>query len=169
MLNSHLTLIASAVKSRCPGHHERLAGILSRPAALEGARDDPLKEAQPLHAVLPDLAPHGVDQLIRDEPVAELRVFRVDVVGGVDQMRVVPVSGRHRRAPSGVICGLGEAEHPARHRDRDPLAGEVADQGIHHFGLTSRPRYTAARRRTSFSCSSSRILFFVSRNSADSA
>ena len=29
---------------------------------------------------------------------------------------------------------LGEAQHPAGHRDRDPVGGKVKDQRVHHFG-----------------------------------
>lgn len=117
----------------------RPAGLLPRPAALEDARGDALQGTQALDAVPPDLEPHRVDQLIGDEPGAELRVVRMHVHCGVDQVRVVPVPLANRVPAPGVVRRRGEAEHPARHRDRDPLAGEIADQGIHHSGFTSRP------------------------------
>ena len=52
----------------------------------------------------------------------------------------------------------GKLENPARHRDGDPVVGQLADEREHHFpGRFAWDRYAAARRRTSFSCSSSRI------------
>ena len=58
-------------------------------------------------------------QLVGDEPVAELGVVVVDVDRGVDQVRVVPVALRDRVGLPLVERLLGEAEHPAGHRDRD--------------------------------------------------
>jgi hypothetical protein len=61
----------------------------------------------------------------------------------------------------------GDLENPARHRDGDTVAGKVADERVHHFpGSCAWDRYAAARRSTSFSCSSNRIRFFASRSSA---
>ena len=69
------------------------------------------------------------------------------------------------------VVGLaGELEDPARHRDGDPVGGQLADERVHHFpGRFACDRYAAARRSTSFSCSSSRIRRFASRSSAFSA
>ena len=88
------------------------AGLLPRPTALEDARGDPLQGTQAMHAVLPNLEPHDVDQLIDDEPIAELRVVRMDVLGGVDHARVIPVPLGHRAPTPHVISRRGEAEHP---------------------------------------------------------
>src|SRR3712207_8427755 len=44
-------------------------------------------------------------QLVGDEAVAEGRVVGVDVVGGVDQVRVVPVALAHR-AGQPLVVGL---------------------------------------------------------------
>src|SRR3954471_19985358 len=63
---------------------------------------------------------------------------------------------------------LGEGEHPAGHRDGDSVGGKVEDQREFHFGGSTRAKNAAARRRISFSCSSSRIRFFASRSSAAS-
>src|SRR6202042_1126709 len=96
------------------------------------------------------------------------RVIMVDVDGGVDEVGVVPVPLADRVLAPGIERLLGEAEHPAGHRDGDGVGGKVKDQRVHHFGEISRAKYAAARRRISFSCSSVRFRFLSSRNSADS-
>ncbi len=110
----------------------------------------------------------GSPAFVGDEPVAERGVVVVNAVRGVDQVRIVPIPLRHRiLAP--LIEGLsGEAQNPAGHRDGYSVGGEVEDQRVDYFGLTSRERYATARRITSASCSNCRIRFFVSLNSADS-
>jgi hypothetical protein len=57
------------------------------------------------------------------------------------------------------VVGLaGDVEDPARHRDGDPVVGELTDERVDQFpGRFACDRYAAARRSTSFSCSSSRI------------
>ena len=74
----------------------------SAAAALAGVvAEDPLLRAQPVDAV----AAGGdavAGELIGDESVAELRVVVVDVDGGVDQLRVVPVA-----LADGVGCATG--------------------------------------------------------------
>ncbi len=79
---------------------------------------------------------------------------------GAFEPRVVPV-GR-------------QAQDPARHRDRHPDAGTVrghlTDEREDYFpGRFACDRYAAARRRTSFSCSSKRIRLFASRSSSRSS
>ena len=61
-----------------------------------------------MHPVLSDLEPLLVDQLIGDEPVAELRVVRMHVHGSVDGVLVVPVPRGHRLVTLGVVCRRGE-------------------------------------------------------------
>jgi len=48
-------------------------------------------------------------QVVGDEPVAESRVASVDVVGGVDQVRVVPVAPTHRVLAPGVEGLFGKS------------------------------------------------------------
>lgn len=76
----------------------------------------------------------GLLELIGDQAVAELRVIGVDVVGDVDQVRLLHITIADRgRAP--LVEGLlAEAQHPAGHRYRDPGIGKVKDQRVHHFG-----------------------------------
>src|SRR5687768_7131652 len=92
----------------------------------------------------------------------------MDVVGGVDQVRVVPVALAHQIGAPLVERLLREAQHPAGHRDGNLLGGELTDQRVDHFGSTSRAKYAVARRRISFSCSSSLLRRRSSRSSADS-
>jgi hypothetical protein len=52
-------------------------------------------------------------------------------------------------------------------RDADRVAGKLTDERVHHFpGRFTCDRCAAARRSTSFSCSSNRIRRFAARSSA---
>lgn len=92
----------------------------------------------------------------------------MDGPGGVDQVRVGPVPRCDRVRAPGAEPLLGEPEHPAGHRDRDPVAGKVKDQRAHCLGLIFLAKYAAALRRISFSCSNSRTRLRALRSSADS-
>jgi hypothetical protein len=102
-------------------------------------RPEPLLGAQPGDPVLPG-RDASLAQLVGDEPVAEGWIVVVDVVGGVDQVRVVPVALAHRVGLPLVEGLCGEAQHPAGHRDGDLLGGEFTDQRVDHFGRTSRAK-----------------------------
>ena len=83
------------------------------------------------------------------------------VEDGVGQVGLVEFAGADRGGEPAVVGLAGELEDPARHRDGDPVDGELTDERVHHFpGRFACDRYAAARRRTSFSCSSSRIPAF---------
>jgi hypothetical protein len=69
-------------------------------------------------------------QLVGDEPVAEGRVVTVDIDRGVDQVRIVPVALTDRVGAPLVERLLGEAEHPAGHRDGNVLGGEFTDERV---------------------------------------
>lgn len=57
-----------------------------------------------------------------------------------------------------VVPLAGELEDPARHRDGNPVHSELFHERVVPFpGKFACDRYAAARRNTSFSCSSSRI------------
>jgi hypothetical protein len=79
-------------------------------------------------------------EFVGDEAVAELGVVVVDVHGGVDQVGVVVVAVGDRLDAPLVEGLLGEAQHPAGHRDRDLVGGEVEDQRVYHSGRTSRAK-----------------------------
>lgn len=68
------------------------------------------------------------------------------------------------------LAGLAsELEDPTRHRDGDPVVGELFHEWVDPFpGRFACDRYAAARRNTSFSCSSRRLRRRSSRSSADS-
>src|SRR6476661_4083863 len=104
---------------------------------------------------LPSIASLG-DQ----EPVAELRIIAVSLG---------PLGIGHGSGQPTVVGLAGELEDPARHRDGDPVVGELLHERVNPFpGRFDCDRYAAARRRTSFSCSSSRFRRRSSRSSADS-
>jgi hypothetical protein len=109
------------------------------PQLLGEDAQDPLRRTQPVDPVLARTDTPG-GQLVGDEPVAESRVVGVDVESGVDQMRVVPSTLRDRALFPFVERLGGEAEYPLCHRDRDTVSGQVEDQRVAHFGLTSREK-----------------------------
>lgn len=116
----------------------------------------------------------GGGELVGDEPVSEARVVGVHLERGMRGVRVDQVPVTDRIGLPGVERLRRELQHPAGHHDRDPVGGKVTDQRVRHFGdwpslRFACDRYAAARRRTSFSCSSRRIFFFASRRSSDSA
>ena len=47
--------------------------------------------------------------------------------GGIDQVRINPITARHHSRPPSVEGLLGEAENPAGPRDVDIVGGEVKD------------------------------------------
>jgi hypothetical protein len=63
------------------------------------------------------------------------------------------------RVPDPAIVGLaGELENPARHRDGNPISGELLHERVEPFpGRCACDRYAVARRSTSTSCSKSRL------------
>ncbi len=150
------------------------AGLLALPTspALRG-REDPGLRAQlprrpPAH---PPPRPTG---FVGKVSIPERRVVVMRVMQRVD-----PIRAEHVRVPdrdvAPPVVGLScELEDPTRHRHGNPRFGELSNERVRHFGEPPRrrfacDRYAAARRRTSFSCSSSRIRFFSSRASAASA
>ena len=89
---------------------------------------------------------------------------------GVCQVRVVPLGVGHRSSQPPVVGLKGDLQDPTRHRDGDPVDSEFTDERVHHFpGRFACDRYAAARRNTSFSCSSSRNRFRSSRFSPSSS
>ena len=93
---------------------------------------------------------------------------------GVDPVRTEHVRVTDRVVSPPVVGLAGELEDPTRHRHGDPRVGELSNERVRHFGEPPRrriacDRYAAARRNTSFSCSSNLIRFFNSRASAASA
>ena len=110
------------------------------PALLRGGGPDPVLTAQAMDPPFAHLVAPWFE-LIGNEAVAELGIVEMDVDDGVGQVRIVEVP----IADGGglpLVEGLGgEAEHPAGHRHRDPLGGELLDQRVHHFGSVSLAKY----------------------------
>src|SRR5438552_1159945 len=134
-----------------------------------------------VHRVLPALAPvDALDAVLAHEPPGPLAVHRqaepepqlgghprrpvaaprflVDFLYHLDQLPVLRFPRRFRARCPVVVSRPRRFQHPAGHRDRDTVRGEFMDQRVDYFGRTfSRAKYAAARRRISFSCSSSRL------------
>jgi hypothetical protein len=77
--------------------------------------------------------------------------------------------------PASQTCSSARRRTPASRNPapggspRVPVGGQFLEQREHHFGSDASDKHAAAQRRISFSCSSNRIRFFASRNSAASA
>jgi hypothetical protein len=122
----------------------------------------------PPHRAVRDLDARGAD-LVGEEPVAELEVVTMRVEHGVREPGLVEFSVGERLAEPPAVLLATELEDPAGHRDGDAVNGQFTDEPERQFGeMFAWDRYPAARRRTSFSCSSIRIRRFASRSSASS-
>ena len=64
-------------------------------------------------------------ELISDEPVPERRIVTVDIQGGVDQVRLVPVPGAKRLLLPRVERLHAKAQRPAGHRHGDTPGGKA--------------------------------------------
>ena len=138
------------------------AGLGSLPrAGLTEARPPLVVSAQPPHRPVRGLHASEAD-LIGEEPIAELWIVAMGVEDRVGELAL-----GHGYIEPAVVLLTAQLEDPARHRDGDPVAGQLADEREHHFpGRFAWDGYAAARRSTSFSCSSRRMRFFASRSSA---
>src|SRR5690606_11527318 len=88
----------------------------------------------------------------------------------VRPIRLLEISRWDRLGQPPIVRLARELQDPARHRDGNPVSGQLADERVDHFPRRfACDRYAAARRRTSFSCSSNLIRFRASRNSVFSA
>jgi hypothetical protein len=116
--------------------HGRTGGLRVASALLGGGGPDPVLPAQAMDPPFTDFVASPFE-FIGDEAVTELRIIAVDVDDGVGQVGVdeIPITDRVGRP---LVEGLsGEAQHPAGHRHREPLDGELSDQRVHHFGSVS--------------------------------
>jgi len=111
----------------------RRAWLLARAGLLDKARPDPLLGAEPPHPPCADLVALLV-QLVQKEAVAESGIFEVSLERSVGEHGVLVVTIR-AGTPEPLVVALGrELEHPAGHRDGDPVSGQLADQRVFHFG-----------------------------------
>lgn len=113
--------------------------------------------------------PPDVGGLSHQEPVAELRVVAVSIEQGVGSMCLEVLSVGDGVGQPAVVGLAGELEDPTRHRHGDTVGGELFHERVKSFpGRLECDKYAAARRSTSFSCSSNRLRRRSSRSSADS-
>jgi hypothetical protein len=61
---------------------------------------------------------------------------RVDVHDRVAQIGVLKIAVGQVSIVPLVVARSGDPEHPAGHRDIDPVVGKLADQPEHYFGRT---------------------------------
>ena len=75
----------------------------------------------------------GVAGLVGQVAVAELRVVAVGVEQSVGQVGRLELGVGHRVGQPAVVGLPGDLEHPTRHRDGDPVGGQLTDERVHHF------------------------------------
>ncbi len=167
---------------RCVGAEDALHVVIEHrrasllafpaPAALRGREDPSLRAQLPCRpAAHPPPSP---PRFVSEVSVAERRIVVMCVVQRVDPIRAEHVGIPDRGVAPPIVGLASELQNPARHRDGDAVRGELRYERVRHFGEPPSfrfacDRYAAARRRTSFSCSSNRTRFFNSRASAASA
>ncbi|WP_218001245.1 hypothetical protein [Nocardia thailandica] len=78
------------------------------------------------------IAAHGTG-LVGQEPIPEFRVVAMRVEQGVRSIRFVQVSGRDGLIEPPIVGLSGQPQHPARHRDGDPVFGQLADERVDRF------------------------------------
>ena len=104
-----------------------LAALLTEHTPPAVLRADPPRG--PVAHALP-----GLTGLVGQQPVPELGVVAVGV-----KQRVRAVGGRQhgrgdRFLQPPVVRLASDLQHPARHRDGDPVDGQLTDERVHHFG-----------------------------------
>jgi hypothetical protein len=128
--------LVTALGAEVPTHQvvvDRRTRLPIEAPLLGEHRPEALLRAQSPHPALAGCEP-GIGQLVGDEAIPEGRVVGMDVHGRVDQVGVVPVPLADR-VPTPLVERLGgKAQHPAGHRDGDPVSGKVEDQRVDHFG-----------------------------------
>src|SRR5699024_697928 len=107
---------------------------------------------------------------VGEVPVPELGIIAVGIEERIGPICLNDDCFRDGCCQPPVVGLAGELQDPARHRHGDPVDGELSHERVEPFdGRFACDRYAAARRRTSFSCSSRRLRRRISRSSADSS
>lgn len=152
---------------------DRRPGLAGLALATVMGSDDSRGRAQPPHSIL-----RGDDadvvKFVGQEPVAQRGVVGMNLMQHLDDVGILDIALADRFLQPLVVPLGREPQDPARHRDRHPDTGvgrgHLMDEREDCFpGRFAWERYAAARRRTSFSCSSNRLRFFNARISARSA
>lgn len=159
-MHQRRTRVASVRPHRPPrrGRREQVAqtgapaplGFAERTPPAVGRRDPP---SSPIRHRFADIT-----RLVCEEPMPELGVVAVRVEQRVRTIRLHHLARGDRVGQPPVVGLTRELEDPTRHRHRDPCSGELNHERVEPFpGRFACDKYAAARRRTSFSCSRSRI------------
>ena len=92
---------------------------------------------QPRHASPADRQPLAQPQLgMNPARAVDTSSGRVDIDDRIEQVGVGDIAGRGRAAPPLVEPRSGHLQHPAGHRDVEPVSGELLDQPEPYFGRT---------------------------------
>ena len=75
----------------------------------------------------------GLTGLVGQQPVAVLRVVEVGVEHGVGQVGLGQFPWPDWRGEPAVVGLARQLQDPARHRDGDPVDGQLTDERVHHF------------------------------------
>ena len=112
---------------------DRRAGlaVLAALFLAEGA-PLPVGRADPPSGPLSHRRP-GIPGCLDQVAVAEFRVVAVGVEQGVGPMRLEILSIGHGGGQPAVVGLAGELVYPARHRDGDPVGGELLHERVEPF------------------------------------
>src|SRR5882757_458758 len=84
-------------------------------------------------------------RLLDQVAVAELRILAMGVEQRVDPVGLGDLGVGHRVGPPPVVGLAGELKYPARHRDGDPVGGELSYERVEPFpGRLACDKYAAA-------------------------
>src|SRR5699024_9896470 len=105
--------------------------------------------------------------IIGQQTMPKLRVIPVRIKDRIGTIRRHQISCWHWLLQPSVIRMTSKLQYPARHHHRDPLSSELVYERVEPFpSKFACDKYAAARRSTSFSCSSSRLRFRSSFSSS---
>lgn len=116
------------------------------------------------------VGPRG-DQHVQAEFEREVQELRAETAYLKNAALIRCASDRSRSVGDGLPCVerlFIAPQHPRGHCDGNPVRGKTKDQRKLHSGNSSRAKNAAARRRISFSRSSTRIRFLASLSPAAS-
>jgi hypothetical protein len=75
----------------------------------------------------------GQSDLVGEESIAGLGVISVSVEDRVRLIGLLELAGGDRLVAPAVVLGSAQVEDRARHRDGDPVDGQLTDEREHHF------------------------------------
>ena len=104
-----------------------------RTGSLALAVDNAARAIPPVWPLASSVAVNPFLGLVDQKAVAELGVILMGVEQGVRPVRLGQLGSGDRVRQPPVVGLAGELEHPARHRDGDPVGGELFHERVEPF------------------------------------